>query len=280
MGISLMHGRGFTIDDGPGRELVTVISKTLADQLFPNAGAAVAIGKRLTFGTEAKTQKTLTIVGVTGDFPTSHMSTGREQLLLPLAQHAAQDVYIIARSATGEPPMKLTAAIDNAVRDFDPDFNRGVTTSDGVPGTSIVTGLSLRRNSMNDFLVQSAITGVIGGVILILAALGIYGVVGLMVTARTREIAVRIALGASRRRVMSMILFDVAKLVIPGVALGLLVTMPLVRFNGDFGIPLSNLESLAYIAGPTIALLVAVLASLVPARRAASVQPMVAMRSE
>jgi ABC-type antimicrobial peptide transport system permease subunit len=122
---------------------------------------------------------------------------------------------------------------------------------------------------------------VVGGVLLLLAALGIYGVVGLMVATRIREIAVRVALGASRRRVMGMVLFDVVKLVMPGVAVGLLLAVAFVRLNGeDFGIPLSALEPLAYVIGPAIAVLIAVAASLAPARRAASVQPMVAMRSE
>jgi ABC-type antimicrobial peptide transport system permease subunit len=117
-------------------------------------------------------------------------------------------------------------------------------------------------------------------VILMLAALGIYGVVGLMVAARTREIAVRVALGASRRRVLGMIVFDVVKLVTPGVAVGLVLTAALNRLNAqNLGITLSSLEPLAYAAGAAIAVLVALLASLAPARRAASVQPMVAMRS-
>ena len=280
MGIPLLRGRGFTADDGAGAEMVTVISKTLADQLFPNAEAAEAIGKRLTFGDEERTQQTLTIVGVTSDFPTSQMSTERAQLLLPLAQHPAPNVFLVARSAPGEQPMKLTAALENAVRDLDPDVNRPFATPDGVPYSSIVTGVWLRQNSMRDFLVQSAVAGASGGVILMLAALGIYGVVGLMVATRTREIAVRVALGASRRRVLGMILFDVVKLVTPGVAVGVILTAVLVRLNGEnMGIPLSNLEPLAYVAGAAIAILVAVLASLVPARRAASVQPMVAMRS-
>jgi putative ABC transport system permease protein len=114
-------------------------------------------------------------------------------------------------------------------------------------------------------------------VALMLAALGIYGVVGLMVSARTREIAVRVTLGASRPRVIGMILFDVVKLVAPGVAIGLLIPAVLVRLEG--GISVSNIEPLAYVAGAAIAILTAVLASLGPARRAASVQPMVAMRS-
>ena len=237
----------------------------------------------MTFGAadaEDKTPHTLTIVGVTGDFPTSQMSTKREQLLLPLAQHPSPTVFLIARSVPGEQPMKLNAALENAIRDLGPDFNQNVKTPDGVPYSKVVTGVWLRQNSMRDFLVQSAVAGAAGSVILMLAALGIYGVVGLMVATRTREIAVRVALGASRRRVLGMILFDVVKLVMPGVAVGLVLTAALVRLNGEnMGIPLSNVEPLAYVVGAAIAVLVAVLASLAPARRAASVQPMVAMRS-
>ena len=279
MGIPLLRGRGFTVDDRAGAEMVTVISTTLADRLFPNSETAEAIGKRLTFGAE-KTPHTLTIVGVTGDFPTAQMSTEREQLLLPLAQHPSSNVFLIARSAPGEHAVKITAALENAVRDLGPDFTRELSTGDGVPYSKIVTGVWLRQNSVRDFFVQSAVAGGAGSVILMLAALGVYGVVGLMVAMRTREIAVRIALGASRRRVLGMILFDVVKLVTPGVAVGLVLTAALNRLNAqNMGISISEVEPLAYVAGAAIAILVAVLASLAPARRAASVQPMVAMRS-
>ena len=113
--------------------------------------------------------------------------------------------------------------------------------------------------------------------ILLLAALGIYGVVGLMVSTRTREIAVRVTLGASRPRVLGMILFDVVKLVAPGVAVGLVITFVLARL--DSGVLISSAEPLAYAAGALIAVLTAILSGLAPARRAASVQPMVVMRS-
>ena len=279
MGIPLLVGRGFTNDDSAGAEMVTVISKTLADQLEPDAPAAV-IGKRLTVGAEEKTQHTLTIVGVTRDFPTAQMGTARAQLLLPLAQHPSSKVFLIARSEDGEQPMKVTTALENAVRALGPDVDRTLTYGDGAAYSRIVTGVWLRQNSVRDFLLRSAVTGGAGSVILTLAALGIYGVVGLMVATRTREIAVRAALGASRRGVLGMILFDVVKLVMPGVVLGLLITVAIVRLNGDnLGIRLSNAEPLAYVVGAAVAILVAVLASLAPARRAASVQPMVAMRS-
>jgi putative ABC transport system permease protein len=232
-----------------------------------------------------RTQQTLIIVGITDDFPTSQMSTEREQLLLPLAQHSdvkrnsvtvvadsgdAPNLMLIARSAPGEQPAKLTGALENVIRERDREFK----------ASSIVTGVWLRKNSMNDFLTQSTVAGMAGGVILVLAALGIYGVVGLMVATRKREIAVRVALGASRARLIGMILFDVVKLVTPGVIVGLILTAALNRLNAEnMGISLSSAEPLAYLFGAAIAILVAVLASLVPARRAASVQPMVAMRS-
>src|SRR5262245_752661 len=281
MGIALLRGRGFSADDRAGTEPVTIISKTFAEQLFPNADSAQAIGKRLMFGNDGKTQQTLTIVGVSGDFPTAGMSTRREQLLLPLAQQPSQELFLIARSMPGEPPQKMTATLENAARDFDPQ-NRGFgTAEDGTPAyPKVVTGVWLRKRSMDDFLTGAAVAGIAGSVILTLSALGIYGVVGLMVATRTRELAVRVALGASRRRVLGMVLFDVVKLVLPGVVVGVILTAAFIRVNGDnMGIPLSNVEPLAYVVGAAVAVLVAVLASLVPARRAASVQPMVAMRS-
>ncbi|HYN06138.1 MAG TPA: FtsX-like permease family protein [Vicinamibacterales bacterium] len=281
MGIPLLRGRGFAADDRAGAELVTIISKTLAEQLFPNAEAGEAIGRRLIFGNDEKTTQTLTVLGISGDVPTAQMSTPRGQLLLPLAQHPSQELFLIARSMPDELPQKMTATLENAARDFNPE-NRGFgTAEDGTPAyPKVVTGVWLRKHSVDDFLTQSAVAGIAGSVILTLSALGIYGVVGLMVATRTRELAVRVALGASRRRVLGMVLFDVVKLVLPGVVVGVILTAAFTRVNGDnMGIPLSNVEPLAYVVGAAIAVLVALLASLAPARRAASVQPMVAMRS-
>ncbi len=283
LGITLLRGRDFGVEDGAGAEGVVIVSQTLSERLFPGDAG---VGRQMAFASGEKTERILTIVGVTSDFPTSQMSTDRAQVLVPLAQHSnvKQDsvnvnddmgggprLMLIARSVPGEPAMKLTAALQNAVRDLDPEFQPA----------SIVTGVWLRENSVNDFLTQSMVSGVVGGVLLLLAALGIYGVVGLMVATRIREIAVRVALGASRRRVVQMVLFDVVKLVLPGVGIGILLAVAFVKLKGeDFGIPLSNLEPLAYVAGSSIAVFIAIVASLAPARRAASVQPMVAMRSE
>jgi predicted permease len=287
LGIPLLSGRDFSGDDTLGTEPVTLITKPLADRLFPNAGVGEAIGKRITFAAASgtTTTQTLTIIGVTADFPTIEMDTSREQLLLPLAQlnlrptsittdesgNRLPDLMLIARSAAGEQPVKMITSLDNVVREFDPQFQRD----------RIVIGTSLRKDSMDEFLKRSAIAGGASSVILLLSALGIYGVMGLMVANRTREIAVRVALGASHPRVLRMILWDVVKLTAPGVGIGLLLAAAFIRLNGEnLGLPLSNVEPVAYVVGAAIAILVAVLASLAPARRAASVLPMVAMRSE
>lgn len=283
LGIPLIRGRQFTAEDGPGSGDVTMVSKPLAERLFPGEDP---LGKQVTFDAGSTNERILTIVGVTSDFPTSQMSTERSQVLIPLAQHPEVEkdsvgvdddrgggakLMLVARSATGAQPEAVTAALENVMKSFDPEFE----------ATTIVTGVSLRKFSVDDFLTQSAVGGVVGGILLLLAALGIYGVVGLMVATRIREIAVRVALGASRRRVIGMVLFDVVKLVLPGVFVGFLLAFAFIRLKGDdWGIALSNLEPLAYVAGCVFALLIAIAASLAPARRAASVQPMIAMRSQ
>jgi predicted permease len=282
MGIPLVRGRGFTAADRMGAELVTIVSKTLADRLAPGGDV---IGKTLMFRTGEKTEDAITIVGVTADFPTEQMSSERDQLLLPLAQHPGvrwdavpvtddaagiAHVMVVARSQPGAPAKELTTALETIARELDPEFQ----------STSIVTGSGLREHSVKDFLTGSLVALGAGSVILMLAALGIYGVVGLTVATRTREIAVRAALGASRGRLLVMIMRDVVTLVTPGAIVGVVLTIVLNRLNAEnMGIPLSGLEPIAYFVGPAVAVLVAVLAALAPARRAASVQPMVAMRS-
>ena len=269
MGIRLLEGRQITAEDVPGTELVTVVTKSLADRLFPNANA---IGERLTLQFEIEEPRAFTIVGVTADFVSSQIDRPRGQLLLPLAQHPTQLVYVVARSAAAGQSMALTAAFENAVRDLDADF---------IPAASIFTGDRQRRRGIREFWIGSAITTGIASLLLVLASLGTYGVVGCMVATRTREIAVRVALGASHRRLLGMVLFDVVKLLMPGLAVGVLVSIAVVR--GDLlglNLPVGVVEFLAYGVGAAITILVALLASSAPARRAASVDPMLAMRSE
>jgi predicted permease len=282
MGIPVIRGRTFDSGDQVGSEPVTIIAKPLAERLFPDDEP---VGKRITFAAGEKIERTLTIVGVSADFPTSQMSTNRAQLLLPLAQYpdvlkdsvwvnddlgGSAHLQLILRRAPGESAAGMASALEATLRDLDSEFD----------AASITSGAVLREKSVRDFLTQAGVAGVVGGVLLMLAALGIYGVVGLMVATRVREIAIRVALGASRRQVVSLVLFDVLKLIAPGIGIGVLLAVAFVKLNGeDFGIALSALEPLAYVIGAAIAIIIAIVASVAPARRAASVEPMVAMRS-
>jgi putative ABC transport system permease protein len=189
-------------------------------------------------------------------------------------------VYLIARGAPGDEP-KLKAALEIALREL------GVEALPGVfPG--IVTGQDLVKKSLGDLVSESVAVGFAGGLVLILAALGIVGVVGFMVATRTRELAVRMALGATRLGVFRLMLSDVVKLVIPGVAGGLLLGAILIRTMQDVmgtpltvgSTPLGVMEPVIYAGASAIAISFALLAGLPAARRATTVQPMVAIRSQ
>jgi ABC-type antimicrobial peptide transport system permease subunit len=141
---------------------------------------------------------------------------------------------------------------------------------------------------LNDLVSESIAVAVAGAVVLVLASLGVLGVIAFMVATRTREIAVRMALGATRPRVLGLMLSDVVKLVTPGVATGLLVGAVLIRTMNDVmgtplivgPTPLGAVEPLIFVAAASVTVGIALLASLPAARRAVSVQPMIAMRSE
>jgi ABC-type antimicrobial peptide transport system permease subunit len=176
----------------------------------------------------------------------------------------------------------LKSALETALRGL------GVEALPGVAFPGIVTGPELDEKSRSDLVAEGTAVGVAGGLVLLLAALGILGVVGFMVATRTREFAVRMALGSTRLRVVGLMLSDTIKLVIPGVAGGLLVAAILIRTMQDvMGTPLTLgteplgvMEPVIYAGASFLAVTVALLAGLPPARRATSIDPMAAIRSE
>lgn len=278
LGVPLLRGRTITAGDRIMATPVAVISAPLAEQLFPTEDP---IGQRVTVALEERREQEFTIVGVSADFATSQVTTERPQILLPLPETPASTVYVIARGAPGDEP-QLKAALENVLRDL------GVDPLPGVAFPGIVTGQDLVQKSMADLIAESTAVAFAGGIVLVLAALGIVGVVGFMVATRTREIAVRMALGSTRLRVFGLMLSDIVKLVIPGVAGGLLFAAVLIRTMEEVmgtpltlgPAPLGVMEPVIYAIASTIAVAVALLAGLPAARRATAVQPMVAMRSE
>ncbi len=278
IGVRLLRGRSITAEDRVMASPVAVISDPLAALLFPGTEP---IGQRVTVTFEESREQEFTIVGVSADFATSQLTTLRPQILLPLPEQLAPRVHLIARGAPGAEP-KLKAALEAALREL------GVEALPGVAFSGIVTGQDLVDKSLGDLVSESLAVGFAGGVVLLLAALGIVGVVAFMVATRTRELAVRMALGATRLRVFRLMLQDVVKLVIPGVAGGLLLAAVLIRtMENVMGTPLTVgptplgvMEPVIYAGASAIAISVAMLAGLPAARRATSIQPMAAIRSE
>jgi predicted permease len=278
VGAKLLRGRTITADDRLMAAPVALLSDVLARQLFPGAEA---IGEKIKFALDDGREQEATVVGVTNDFATSQLTTIREQILLPLPETLAPTVYLIVRGAPGDEP-KLTSALESALREL------GVEAMPGVAFPGIVTGHEMDEKSIGDLISESVAVGIVGGLVLVLAALGIVGVVGFMVATRTKEIAIRMALGSTRLAVFRMMLLDIIRLVVPGVVAGLALAAVLIRtMESVLGTPLTLgpdplgiMEPLIYAGASAIAVTAAILAGLPAARRATSVQPMVAIRTE
>jgi predicted permease len=278
IGATLRRGRSITAEDRVMAEPVAVISEPLAALLFPSTEP---IGERVKVTMKEGSEEVFTVIGVTADFATSQLTTERPQILIPLPEASTDALFVIARGAPGDEP-QLKAAIEKELRDL------GVTPQPGVAFSGIVTGADLVEKSLSDLVSESIAVGVAGSLVLILAALGIVGVIGFMVATRTREIAVRMALGSSRLGVFRLMLAGIVKLAIPGVIGGLLLAGVLIRTMEDVmgtplrvgPAPLGFMEPVVYAGASALAVAVAILAGLPAARRATSVQPMVAMRSE
>ncbi len=278
VGATLLRGRTITAEDRVMATPVAVISEPLAAQLFPGKEP---IGEHVTVTMDDAREEEFTVVGVSADFATSQLTTVRPQILLPMPEALPSSVFLIARGAPGDEP-KLKAGLEAALREL------GVEPVANEVFSGIVTGQDLVDKSLGDLVWESAAVGVAGGLVLILAALGIVGVVGFMVATRTRELALRMALGATRRRVFGMMLSDVVKLVIPGILGGIAIAAVLIRtMENVMGTPLTvgptplgAMEPVIYSGAAAIAIAVAILAGLPAARRATTVQPMVAIKSE
>jgi putative ABC transport system permease protein len=278
VGAPLLRGRTITAEDRSTAARVAVLSQPLAALLFPGREP---IGEEVTVWLEESREEKFTVVGVSADFATSQLTTERPQILLPLPEQLPSTVHLIARGAAADEP-KLKAALEQGLRDL------GVQALPGVAFPGIVVGQDMVDKSIGDLISESVAVAFAGGVVLVLAALGIIGVVGFMVATRTREIAVRMALGSTRLRVFALMQMDTVKLVVPGVIGGLLLAAVLIRtienvFDTPLRLghdPLGVMEPVIYAGAAAIAIAVASLAGLPAARRATAVQPMVAIRTE
>jgi macrolide transport system ATP-binding/permease protein len=261
LGITLVEGRGFTRADGPESPRVMVISETMARRYWPTRSA---IGGRVRQGGEWAT-----VIGVARDGKYGSMSEDpRPFMYLPLTQVYRGDVRVIVRTAGAPGP--VTAPLRAAVARVDP----------ALPLFEVTTIEEHVAFSFFLFDLLATLLGVFGIVATGLAALGLYGVMALSIAQRTREIGVRLSLGASARDVVGLVLRQGLRLVAIGVVLGLALAFGAARLMASQLVGVSPFDAAAFGATITVVLATTALACLVPAQSAIRIDPLVAMRRE
>jgi putative ABC transport system permease protein len=261
MGIPLRKGRAFEASDRKGAARVAIVNESFERKFFPDG---TGLGRVISMGCQG-----CTIVGVVGDvYQSSLEAAPREELYIPQIQAEASGGDLIIRTA-GD-PHAVVPAVKAAVLEAFPDIPlRNIRAYDEI----IATRTAQRRLNM-------LLIGLFGVLGLVISAVGIYGVIGYAVSLRTREIGIRMALGASRSSVMRMVLSNAGIMVGAGLVIGAGASWYLTELSKAFLFKLDARDPRAFVAALLLLGAAAFLASMIPARRAASVDPMVALRAE
>jgi predicted permease len=263
MGIRLVGGRDFTDHDGPDRGRVGIVNETLAALLYPGQDA---VGQTAQTG-----DNTFTIVGVVADVRQSSLDeTPAAQMYFPYSQSGGgpSSSDLIVRSAL--PPTALVASVRSVIQQAD----ASVRVTEARPISHLVD----RAVSPRKFLVALLVG--FAGVGLLLACLGIYGVISYGVAQREPEIGLRMALGATPAVVRRQVLGETLRLAVGGLALGLVASVGLARVIGALLYDTSPRDPLTFMAAAGLLAAVAMAAGLVPAVRASRVDPLTAIRAD
>ena len=267
LGVPLLRGRLFGPGDGPGAEHVAVVSRSFVERRWPGEDP---LGKLVQFGNMDGDLTPFRIVGVVGDVRDFGLDVRPQPTLYGYytqrSRAIAWSFWIAMRAPNAE---QLIPTAREIVRSLDPDL---------VPAFKTVAQLESASVAPRRF--NFVMVGVFGATALLLALAGIYGAVAFNVAQRTREIGVRVALGAPTQSVVAMVLRKSLAWVAVGVAAGALAAVGAARLVASLLYGVSPHDPLAYVAATTTLLLAALLASWAPALRAARVDPMVALRSE
>jgi predicted permease len=262
VGVPILEGRAFTEDDLEGARRVVVINETMARRYWPGKSA---LGEQIyTEGFEAAPHE---VVGVARNHKVR--SVGEEpRPYLHFPAPPSRPVTLAVRTTI--PAEKALPMLRAAILALEPDI---VFTED-VPATAVVATTTAPTR------IGAALLGAFGALALLLAAVGLYGVIAYSVTMRTREMGVRMALGARPGDVLRLVLRQGARLAAVGIGAGALLAALVGRILGSLLYGVSALDPLAYAIAATMLLAVAALASFVPALTAARVDPLRALRSE
>ena len=265
MGISVLKGRGFTTDDKPGATPVVIINEALAKAHWPNGDA---VGKRIRFYGPIERAPWMQVVGIVQDVKHELNIPVTPDFFLPHEQDPWNAMVLVART-TVDP-----ASTAGAIRQQDWSIDKDQ------PVFEVKTMEEVRSISVSLYSISSAMLGIFAGVALLLASIGIYGVMAFAVTQRTQEIGIRMALGARNSDVLRLVIKHGMLLAIVGVGIGLAGAWGLTRFLGGLLVGVSSTDLLTFGLVTFCLLFAALLACYLPARRATKVDPLVALRYE
>jgi predicted permease len=264
--IGVLQGRAFTEADGVGAERVVIVNEALAKREWPNESA---IGQRIRLG--SRDSMPATVVGVVANTVPRRLAdrvVREDQLFVPFEQATWTSLDLAVR--TSGDPYALVQAVRDAAKAFDPDL----------PLANVMSMTDVIRDRMFEGRVYGTMFAVFGVAALLLASIGLYGVMSYAVSQRTGEVGVRMALGAQGRDVVSLLLGSGARLLVLGVAIGLPAAIGLAQLLRGSLYGVTATDPLTFIAIPLLLSFVAMAASFIPARRATRVDPIVALRAE
>ncbi len=271
MGIRLVAGREFTESDSDGATPVALISEATAHRYWPDAnpiGKHLSILARVYSGQSAGTAQSLQIAGIVKDRRGYDLWEPRADIYVPFEQHPIAWGFLDVRTAV--PPTSVVPSIREAVLAIDNEqpVNDVQLLTDQIAQTYGTIGFPM------------TLVWIFAALALVLSAVGIFGVMSYTVSRRSHELAIRMALGADRATVLRQILREGLGVTLVGVAIGLAAALGLSRIMADYVYGIKATDPVTYTAATVVLVLAALAACYVPARRAASVDPMRTLRNE
>ncbi|HET8677497.1 MAG TPA: FtsX-like permease family protein, partial [Blastocatellia bacterium] len=263
MKITLIGGRYITEQDNAQSQKVIIINRSMAERYFPDENP---LGKQLTIGYN---DFTCEVIGVVGDV--KHIALDTEagaEMYTPFSQTPWDAVSLVLR--TTSEPMSVVSAVRGQIQSLDNEM----------PISSVRTMESILSNSVASPRFNMMLLGIFAAVALLLAAVGIYGVISYSVTQRTHEIGIRMALGARQSDVLRMVVGQGMALAVIGVSAGMIGAFAVTRLMTDLIYDVSATDPATFALLPLLLIAVAILSSYIPARRATRVDPMIALRHE
>lgn len=265
--IPLLEGRVFEAQDHADAPLVAIVNQTFARHYWPDRSP---IGQRITFGDPSHPATPwMTVVGVVGDTRVTGLTDAPyAQIYRPYAQ-AEQGAMVVLLRVAGD-PMRMAGTLRQAIRSQDP----------GLPVYDLKSMEQYTEEMVARPRVSTWLTGGFAITALLLAALGIYGVIAYNVTQRTTEIGMRLALGARPTDVLRLIIKEGMRPVLGGIVVGVAVAWTAARVIRGLLFGISPYDPVTYLVVPVFLVVVALVAAYIPARRATRLDPMIALRAE